>query len=231
MTQQGRRTGLFGGTFNPIHMGHLRMAEEVKEGFSLDGGVCFIPAALPPHKVALDLVGAAERYEMIARAIASNPGFSISDAEIRRQGRSYTIDTVAAFQDHETSNASFYLIIGMDAYYEIETWKDYERLFDRIPFIVMPRPDERKNAGRATLEAMARHAHRHVDKAYEIDGDGKCLVHPRKQPVHMHPVTQLDISSTRIRTLVKAGQSIKYLVPEVVEEYILTKDLYANGTG
>ena len=230
MALQGKRTGLFGGTFNPIHMGHLRMAEEVKEGFYLDGGVCFIPAALPPHKAAAELVGAAERYEMITRAIAANPGFSISDAEIRRQGRSYTIDTVAAFQYNGVRDAAFYLIIGMDAYYEIETWKDYEALFDRIPFIVMPRPSEAGDASRATLEAMARHAHRHVDKAYEIDADRECLVHPRKQAVYLQPVTQLDISSTRIRSLVKAGQSIKYLIPEGVEEYIMTKDLYANGT-
>jgi len=229
MAPQGRRTGLFGGTFNPIHMGHLRMAEEVKEGFCLNGGVCFIPAALPPHKAAAELVGAADRYEMIGRAIASNPGFSVSDAEIRRQGRSYTIDTVAAFQDNTGRDAAFYLIIGMDAYYEIETWKDYDALFDRIAFIVMPRPGEAGDADRTTLEAMARHAHRHVDKAYEIDADGKCLIHPRKKPVYLQPVTQLDISSTRIRSLVKAGQSIKYLVPEGVEEYIRTKDFYANG--
>jgi len=230
MAPQGKRTGLFGGTFNPIHMGHLRMAEEVKEGFSLDGGVCFIPAALPPHKTAAELVGAAERYEMIARAIAANPDFSVSDAEIRRQGRSYTIDTVAAFQANGAPNAVFYLIIGMDAYYEIETWKDYESLFDRISFIVMPRPGESEGASRATLAAMVGHARRHVDEGYKIDADRKCLVHPQKQDVHLHSVTQLDISSTRIRSLVKAGQSIKYLVSEEVEEYIITKDLYANGT-
>ncbi|MFW5901493.1 MAG: nicotinate-nucleotide adenylyltransferase [Thermodesulfobacteriota bacterium] len=231
MAPQGKRTGLFGGTFNPIHMGHLRMAEEVKEGFHLDGGICFIPAALPPHKAASKIVGAAERYELIARAIAGNPGFSISDAEIRRQGRSYTIDTVAAFQESSGRDAALYMIIGMDAYYEIETWKDYEALFDRIPFIVMPRPSESEGASRATLAAMLGHARRHVDEGYEIDAERKCLVHPQKQPVYLQPVTQLDISSSRIRSLVKAGQSIKYLVPEVVEEYILTKDLYANGTG
>ncbi len=228
MAPQVKRAGLFGGTFNPVHLGHLRMAEEVKSGFNLDS-VFFIPAALPPHKDASNLAGAADRYEMIARAIATNPGFALSDVEIRRQGRSYTIDTVAAFQEKSGGHTALYLIIGMDAFYEIETWKAYERLFEKIPFIVMPRPDPYGRDSRASLEEMARHARHYVDKAYEMDKNQQRLVHPSKQAIHLHGVTQLDISSSRIRSLVGANQSIKYLVPEVVEEYILAKDLYAYG--
>jgi nicotinate-nucleotide adenylyltransferase len=227
MAGRGKRAGLFGGTFNPVHMGHLRMAEEVRTEFELDQ-VCFIPAALPPHKEAADLVSAADRCEMIARAIETNPGFFVSDAEIKRRGRSYTIDTVAAFQADQPADAVFYLIIGLDAFFEIETWKSYGALFERIPFVVLQRPGQGPDKTRPLLESMLRHAQRHVDTGYAAAEERRCLVHPSKQSVHLHPATQLDISSTRIRALIKERKSIKYLVPEVVESYILEKELYAD---
>ncbi len=222
-------TGLFGGTFNPIHMGHLRVAEEVKAGFGLDS-VYFIPAALPPHKETAGLANASDRQEMIARAIHSNPGFAVSDVEIRRAGRSYTIDTVNTFQETAGEDSNFFLLIGMDAFFEITTWKSYEQLLEKISFIVMTRPTDAMPASRRGFDAMAGYARAHVDKRYQVYPGKKCLVHESKKPIWLHEVSRLEISSTKIRSLAGGGQSIKYLLPESVEAYILSKELYTYDT-
>lgn len=224
-----KRAGLFGGTFNPIHLGHLRAAEEVKNGFALDC-VYFIPAALPPHKNTAGLADAADRQEMIARAIESNPGFALSDVEVRRQGRSYTIDTVRAFQTAQREDAAFYLIIGMDQFFEIDTWKAYESLFAEIPFIVMTRPQASGTDPLKRFDAMAEHARMKVDERYRPRPDKMCLVHETKQPIWMFDVTPLAISSSEIRDLIKKQESITYLVTDRVAAYILEKDLYNYDT-
>ncbi len=224
-----KRVGLFGGTFNPIHVGHLRVAEEVKNGFDLDC-IYFIPAALPPHKDTTGLVDAQDRKEMIDLAIASNPGFEISDVEIRRQGRSYTIDTVTAFQGGKQENTAYYLIIGMDQFFEIVTWKAYEALFEAIPLIVMTRPQEPESDPSKRFDTMLEHARLHVDKGYQARPDEMCLVHDTKQPIYMFEVTPLAISSSKIRALARQQNSIKYLVTDTVEAYILSKDLYSHDT-
>lgn len=219
------KAGLFGGTFNPVHIGHLRVAEEVRSGFGLDR-VYFIPAAVPPHKENTALAGFDDRCRMIEESISSNPGFIVSDAEFRRGGPSYTVDTVREFTKEAREKTEFFLIIGMDAFFEIETWKAYESLFDLISFIVMTRPLKSARDSRKRYEAMAEHVRRHVDKGYEIDQQKGRLVHEKKQPVWVYNVTPLGISSSQIRGLAGQRDSIKYLVPEAVEEYILKKDLY-----
>jgi len=224
-----KRAGLFGGTFNPIHIGHLRAAEEVKNGFNLDC-VYFIPAALPPHKNTIGLADAIDRQEMIDRAIASNPNFAVSDVEIRRQGRSYTIDTVKTFQSNSQEETAYYLIIGMDQFFEIVTWKAYEELFAAIPLIVMTRPQESGAKSLKRFDAMAEHARLHVDKDYQVGADKMSLVHETKQPIWMFEVTPLSISSSKIRDLIKKKGSIKYLVTDMVAAYILAKDLYNYDT-
>ena len=225
MARAVKRAGLFGGTFNPIHVGHLRAAEEVKNGFELDC-VYFIPAALPPHKDTAGLVSARDRQAMIDKAIAGNPGFSLSSVEIRRQGRSYTIDTVRAFQADAAGDTDYYLIIGMDQFFEIDTWKTFEALFDEIAFIVMTRPPASGTDPLKRFDAMAEHARRHVDSGYQPRAEKMCLEHETRQPIWFYEVTPLAISSSRIRHLAKNRQSIKYLVTDKVEAYILAKDLY-----
>lgn len=220
-----KRAGLFGGTFNPIHVGHLRAAEEVKSGFDLDC-IYFIPAALPPHKDTSGLVDAGDRREMISRAIASNPGFAISDVEIRREGRSYTIDTVKAFKEGQQEDTAYYLIIGMDQFFEIATWKAYESIFEEIPVIVMTRAQEYGSDSLKGFDAMVEHTRLHVDKGYQARPDEMRLVHATKQSIWMFEVTPLAISSSRIRELVREQNSVKYLVTDTVEAYILAKDLY-----
>ena len=217
--------GLFGGTFNPIHNGHLRVAEEVRESFNLSK-IYFIPSAIPPHKNSVGLADAADRFEMISRAVAAHPEFVVSDAEIKRQGWSYTIDTVRYFRTVLPENTPCCLLVGSDAFLEIETWKAFDALFDHIPMIVMRRPgpdashDERFRENVATILTTA------ISKAYRFSTDRSVFENPRKQPVFLFNVTSLDISSTRIRHLVRQGRSIRFLVPDVVDEYIQSRGLY-----
>lgn len=217
--------GLFGGTFNPIHTGHLKVAEEVKTGFNMER-IYFIPSAVPPHKGTDNLADANDRYRMIQAALPEGMGFVASDVEIHRQGPSYTIDTVKYFKASVPSSVPCYLIVGMDAFLEIDTWKAFQKLFDMIRFIVMTRPaEDGKPAGDPAAE-LADYIHAHVNPEYEFVKQKSCFVHPDKQPVDLFHVTPVDISSTQIRNLVRQGVSIKHLVPDTVEKYIHKKGLY-----
>ncbi|MBS0012564.1 MAG: nicotinate-nucleotide adenylyltransferase [Desulfobacterales bacterium] len=229
------KAGLFGGTFNPVHLAHLRMAEEVREAFGLDK-IYFIPAANPPHKTDKDLVPARDRYEMLQAAISENPGFEISDAELRRPGRSYTIDTVNQVFAMLPEGARCFLIMGLDAFVEIDTWKDYHRLFDTIEVIVISRPqgrDTKSGAGSKSrpapadpAEKMAEVIFNRISAGYEYDPAARRFQHPEKQAVYWFEATALDISASRIRSLAAQGKSIRYLVPGAAERYIYQKGLY-----
>jgi nicotinate-nucleotide adenylyltransferase len=216
--------GLFGGTFNPIHLGHLRVAQEVKEGFGLER-IYFIPSARPPHKGMSDLAKAQDRYQMLAEAIYENPGFVASDVELKREGRSYTIDTVSHFKSIIEKDTPCYLIVGSDAFFEINTWKSFRNLLDLIPFIVMKRPSE-VSGKNDFINMLAQYITESIADGYELSKDASCFRHAVKQAIYLFDVTQLDISSTKIRDLVRCGGSVKYLVPDTVEKYIHTKGLY-----
>jgi nicotinate-nucleotide adenylyltransferase len=216
--------GLFGGTFNPIHLGHLRAAQEVKDGFGL-ARVYFIPSAIPPHKGISILAKAQDRYQMLAEAIYENPGFVGSDVELKREGRSYTIDTVLHFKSILDKDASCYLIVGSDAFFEIDTWKDFRELFDLIPFIVMKRPSEISGRG-DFFNILAQYIQTSITDGYELSKDASRFQHASKQPIYLFDVTPIDISSTKIRNLIRCGASAKYLIPDSVEKYIQTKGLY-----
>ncbi len=216
--------GLFGGTFNPIHLGHLRAAQEVKGGFHLER-ICFIPCAIPPHKGDLDLARARDRYHMLAEAIDDNPGFVASDVELERQGRSYTIDTVRHYQSMLDPDTPCYLIVGMDAFLEISTWKSYKELFDLIPFIVMKRPVRGVDI-HLDINLLRQFIQENISPSYVLSEDGSRFYADCKMPIYLFHVTPMDISSTRIRALIRNGASIKYLVPDAVEKYIQAKGLY-----
>ena len=128
-----KKIGLFGGTFNPIHYGHLRPAEEIGDWLNLDP-VIFIPASDPPHKEKKDLLPAPLRAEMVRLAIADNPRFSFSDVEINRPGKSYSVETIPYFQRHLGKTAELYFILGLDAFLEIGTWKDPAHPFYPLSF-------------------------------------------------------------------------------------------------
>ena len=127
-----KKIGILGGTFDPIHLGHLRAAVEIQEGFGLDA-IYLIPAAIPPHKQRSDIAAPADRLEMVRRATQGLPELRVSDVELKRQGPSYTIDTICAFRDMQSENVGTYLIVGIDAFLEIDTWKSYQDLLHIVP--------------------------------------------------------------------------------------------------
>lgn len=220
-----KKIGIFGGTFNPIHLGHLRAAVELREGFGLDA-LYLIPAASPPHKDHANLASAADRMAMVQRAIAGHAGLRVSDIELKRQGPSFTIDTVCAFRKYLPEDAWLYLIMGLDAFLEIETWKAYRDLLHIVPLIVMNRPDRRGRIQPSANNAVSALLSEGALQGYECSMDGPCFTHCEKQPIFTYNVTAMDISSTRIRDLIRQNQAIDFLVPESVREYITAKGLY-----
>ncbi len=217
--------GLFGGTFNPIHTGHRKVAEEVKAEFNLEK-IYFIPSAIPPHKGMDDLADAKDRFQMIMDAMPPGKGFMVSDVEIHRQGPSYAIDTVRYFKNNLPVSTPCFLIVGMDAFLEIDTWKSFQKLLDLIPLIVMTRPAQNTKQSATPSVELEKYIHVHVDSGYEFIPQESCFVHPAKQSVHLSHVTPVDISSTIIRNFIRQGVSIKSMVPETVEKYIHKKGLY-----
>jgi len=205
--------GLFGGTFNPIHLGHLRGAEEIRETFGLQE-VIFIPAAHPPHKVTEEIIEAHHRLEMVKRATRKNPQFSTSDVELKRGGKSYSVDTIRYFL--EKLKDSLYFILGRDAFMEIETWKDFHNLFSLCNFIVMARPGFIQAS--PLPEVLA--------PAFRYDQGVSAWVHASGNIVFFKEINFLDISSTKVRELAQKGGSLKYLVPPEVEAYIAKHGLY-----
>ena len=219
------RLGLFGGTFDPIHIGHLRAALEVKQGFDLDQ-IVIIPAAVPPHKKGHQVTEAADRLKMVELGVRDYSGFSVSDAELQRDGPSYSIDTIDHFKAASAKDSDIFFISGLDAFLEIDTWKSYKELLRQIAFIVIARPmfDCEDNTSRWTrLEDFIKNK---ISSDYQFSESSACFVQSGAKPIYTFDVTSLDISSTRIRELVKTGQPITYLVPESVEKYVKNRGLY-----
>ena len=227
MAEELERLGIFGGTFNPIHMGHLVVAEEVRERFSLDR-VLFVPSYLPPHK-SVDVAPARERLAMVRLAIKGNEYFGLSDVEVRRGTKSYTVDTLRDFRSRVT--ATLYFLIGSEAFFHLHTWKDPAELFRYAHFIVM------KRAGREVsveeLEDYLDEFHRRFPQV-EFYNQGKLedvqifSVHGEgfDSRIYLTPVVNIGISSTGIRKRIRRNLSIKYRVPEEVEVFIYGSNLY-----
>lgn len=191
-----RRIGFLGGTFDPIHSGHLILAQQLLERFQL-ARVIFIPAATPPHKEGQAVSSAHHRFEMAKTAIQDNPLFQISDIELRREGKSYTIDTIGELKKHHP-DSDLFLLGGSDILTEFDTWKDPDKLFQEVKVVIGIRP------GYDKIELDNEFFKKSITA--EING--------------------LHVSSTQIRHRVRQGKSIKYLVPLKVEEYINAKGLY-----
>ena len=212
------KCGLFGGTFDPIHFGHLRAAQELISLLKLDR-VIFIPAAQPPHKTERVITPFEQRARMVHLAIAGNDSFSLSDVENLRAGKSYSIDTVQHFLDTGAPDLELYFITGQDAFDAITTWRDWERLLTLCHFAVMTRPGY-ENKGLASIlphDLAARYAY---------DKQGHCFKGPQGRAIFFCKTTFLDISSSDVRCQMQAGQSIQYLTPEAVAGYIKENHLY-----
>ena len=204
--------GVFGGTFDPVHMGHLRVAEEVREAFSMER-VYFVPARIQPFKQPGRGATADERVRMLEMAMRGNSFFRTSSVEIRRGGVSYSIDTVKHFARRF---GEIFFLMGMDAFSDIGLWKAHRELFSYADFVVMVRPGIRLSGLPASLLGETRQL------------DDSTFEHASGKKIYFHHITQLDISSTRIRGLARMGKSIRYLVPYPVERYITKKGLYRN---
>ena len=220
-----KHIGLFGGTFNPIHLGHIRVIREVKSGFDLDE-ILIIPTALPPHKKSEKVVDAKDRLKMIRLAFLNEPDYVISDVELKRSGPSYTIDTVRYFTSRMPESTRLYLIMGLDAFLEIDTWKSYKELFLLIPFIVIFRILGAKDDRTSGSESVGHYLRSRISKGYTFSPSQSTYIHDNKRPVFVFDVSPVDISSTLIREHIKRGISIKHLVPEIIEDFIKTKGLY-----
>jgi nicotinate-nucleotide adenylyltransferase len=212
--------GLFGGTFDPIHMGHLRCAVEVRELFDLDR-IIFIPAARQPLKTGKDITPFRHREQMVKLAVEANPSFAVSDMENQRGGTSYSIDTVNYFLANSPKELELYFILGQDAFQDIHRWKEWEQLLLLCNFIVMTRPGyEVRELSDILPEYAASQFHFDTDTGAFTGTTGKSIYFKR--------LTFLEISSTDIRNRTKNGQSILYLVPDSVQKYISEYSLYKD---
>lgn len=202
------RLGLFGGTFDPVHYGHLLLAECCLQQCRLDV-VWFLPAAVPPHKQDRPLTPVAARIEMLELAIAGHPAFSVSRYEADRGGVNYTADTLAHFRGQDPDGELFFLL-GADMLHDLPHWHEPARVAELATIVVV----RRCGAGAVDFECLSQ-----VVSPEEID-------RIRRHQVEM---PEIGISGTEIRRRLGAGQSIRYLTPRAVGKYIATHGLYAQG--
>ncbi len=212
------RVGLFGGTFNPVHWGHLRSAEEIREMFDLKQ-VIFIPTNISPHKKSTEIVPANHRLKMLDLAVEKNPCFFTSDVELKRPGKSYSIETISYFKQTFEEELVLFFILGMDAFLEINIWKSYQELFSLCNFIVMTRPRYETKELDQVIPAQ-------IMKDFVYHPDKMMFVHNSRFSIYFKEITSLDISSNSIRTFIRNGRSIKYLLPEEVENYVKENRFY-----
>ena len=221
-----QRIGLFGGTFNPIHSGHLRIANEIRERFSLDS-IIFIPAGTPPHKVSKKIINPAHRLRMVELAVAPYKYFTVSSIEVYRHGLSYSIDTVRALQNELGDSAELFFITGIDAFLEIRTWKDAEMLLELCNFIVIQRPGYRfDELKRIELPALLGVSSSELESLDSGELSRLSIPLTEKCSLFLERITPCDISSTELRRLIHDSKEVKNLLPENVMSYIIEQGLY-----
>jgi nicotinate-nucleotide adenylyltransferase len=209
------RVALFGGTFNPIHYGHLLLADQVQEILGLDR-VVFMPAGVPPHKAQGQLAPAPDRYTMVALAIADRPAFELSDLELRRPGPSYTVETIEALR--AAGGAEIYLIIGSETFLDLLSWKDPVRVASLARLVIVPR------AG-SSFDPEGRQAQKVLEEIGQrqfVRATGTALAHG----VVIVDAVSLPISASDLRRRASRGQSLAYRVPQAVIAYIRARRLY-----
>jgi nicotinate-nucleotide adenylyltransferase len=200
-----RRLGIFGGTFDPPHHGHLWLATLATDEMSLDR-VLFVPAAQPPHKPGRPIASPTDRLVMTRLAIADEPSFELSPLEMERTGPSYTIDSVEELQ-RVYPDASLFLIMAADSLSQIDTWREPDRLLSLIEWVVGPRPGSPGPRPEALRERFG----------------------PASERIHLLNGPSLDVSSSEIRRRVATGHAIRYLVPRAVHDFIVDRGLYRGG--
>jgi nicotinate-nucleotide adenylyltransferase len=209
------RVAVFGGSFNPVHYGHLLLADEVLERLGLDR-VLFVPAATPPHKPAAQLAPAADRFAMVRLAIAGHPGFAASDVELRRAGPSYTVDTL---QELAASGDELFLVIGSETFLDLLSWRDPRRVASLARLVVVPRSGSAFDPESAAAQKVLREIG--VEGGFVRAGGAL----PSRSVVIVH-ATSLPLSASELRRRVREGRSLAYRMPPAVIDYVRTHGLY-----
>ena len=218
------RLGLLGGSFNPIHNGHLAVAIQARERLCLDR-ILFIPSGEPPHKRNGSLAPAKDRYEMVRLAIADNPGFAISDVEVRRKGKSYSIDTIREIRRRVEPSTELYFLIGLDAFLEFPSWKEPRTLLETCRFVVISRPG-RSFQSLANLPILPPLDPQALS---QLDAGGITKLEialPSSPGIICLPLPPCPISASDIRERIRHNASLANVLPPPVESYILQHRLY-----
>lgn len=213
------RLGILGGTFDPIHLGHLRSAEEIGEKLTLTQ-VYLIPSASPPHKTDTPVSRFEQRLALTRAAAGQSPLLEALDWEGKRPGLSYSIETLKEFRAMFGPDAELFFILGTDAFLEIDTWKAYRDLFAYAHFVIIPRPGFERQGLTPVFEDLGIGPAQGKDEAVYAAPSGKKIM--------LMSTTLMDISATGIRDRVRANRSIRFLVPEVVRIYIEKEGLYQD---
>jgi nicotinate-nucleotide adenylyltransferase len=217
------KLGLFGGSFNPVHDGHLAIARQTREALELDQ-ILYIPTSHPPHKPNGSLAPAQDRYEMVRLAIASDPAFAISDVEVRRPGKSYSIDTIRQLQQEYGPHTQLFFLIGLDAFLDFPSWRDPRTLLELCSFVVLSRPglSFRSLSTVSLLPPIPYPSLADLDagRIFRIEAQigGQRLICLKLPPC--------PISASDIRARIRQGHSVANLLPPLVESYILRHHLY-----
>jgi nicotinate-nucleotide adenylyltransferase len=217
----GGGIGILGGSFNPVHLAHLRAAEEVREAEALDE-VLLVPAAVPPHKDATGIAPAHHRLKMLELAVAGSPGLRVSRLEVDRPGPSYSIDTLRALRAEYGSARRLVFVVGWDAFRDLGTWKEHTEIFGTCDVVVVTRPPGPTRLTTEDIPVAAR-------GAFCYDSTSESFRHASGHVLSLRRITALDISAAAIRARVAAGRSIRFLVPPAVEAYIASEHLYRSG--
>jgi len=216
-----RRIGILGGSFNPIHLGHLLVADDLREALALDE-VRFVPARHPPHKPEQGLAPAEHRYAMTQLAIRGNPRFDVSDVEFNRPGPSYTVDTLEAFRQEAGPSATFFLLLGSETFLDFLAWRAPQRIATLARLAVVPRTgsgfDPEGIQAQKILHELGQERWIRVPPAL-----------PRPEPpggIFLVSATSLPISGSELRRRARENRSLRYRVPEAVADYIAAHRLY-----
>ena len=211
------RLGVFGGTFDPVHLGHLRAAQEALDILGLDE-MLFVPVAVAPHKPVRQILLFENRWRMLQLALAGNARFRLSDIEKRMPGKSYTVHSLKQLRK-ENPGAELFFLVGSDAFFEMDTWYEFKEIFRLAGIVVLCRPECCENE-------MLEFVSKRVSELYRIVPENREIRHPVLCSVYGLQNTRIDISSTRIRELAAEGRSVRYLVPDSVWSYIGENGLY-----
>ena len=214
------KTGLMGGSFDPVHAGHLRAAEEISERLALDE-VVFIPTLVSPHKDSETMSAPSHRLNMLSLSAKHNSRFRVSDMELRREPPSYTIDTLKSLNEGNPQNR-YYFIMGSELFAEIDTWKDFAELFNYSSFVVLRRPGYDFDDSASPIPLALEN-----DFRYSYNNRGMdVFAHKSSNELLFIDIAGIRVSSTEVRELARHGSSLRYLVPRDVEEYIAKNGLY-----